>query len=44
MDYYTDDVDMSNNPVFGLKNGDFGKIFFSNGNVFKIAMSRFKIP
>ena len=36
MDYYTDNVDMSNNPVFGLKNGDFGKIFFSNGNVFKI--------
>jgi len=36
MDYITEDVDMTNNPVFGLKNGDFGKIFLSNGNVFSI--------
>ena len=37
MDYYTDKfVDMTNNPVFGLRNGDFGKIFATNGNVFSI--------
>tara|TARA_R100001129_G_scaffold78646_1_gene53501 strand:- start:1505 stop:1801 length:297 start_codon:yes stop_codon:yes gene_type:complete len=36
MDAYTDRVDMSSNPVFGLRNGDFGKIFATNGNVFSI--------
>jgi hypothetical protein len=36
MDTYTDRVDMSRNPVFGLRNGDFGKIFATNGNVFSI--------
>ena len=36
MDAYTDRVDMSRNPVFGLRNGDFNKIFLSNGNIFEV--------
>ena len=36
MDYYIENVDMTNNPVFGLRTGDFGKIFATNGNVFSI--------